>query len=93
MMTKQHYDLRLAIACYLINDDIIVPPYYHDHIVGAYSRSQSKWIVEQAASLTLFSAYYDDVFQLNDLSYPGQVALVWAENHIDDLDIHPSVAR
>ena len=90
-MTAQHYDLRLAIACYLINENIIVPPYYHDHIVNAYNRGKSEWVAEQAAALTLFSAFYDGILQLKDLSYPGQVALMWAENHIDDLGIQPSV--
>jgi len=92
-MNNQHYDLRLAIACYLNNENIIVPPYYHDHIVNAYNRSKSEWVVEQAAALTLFSAFYDDVLQLKDLSYPGQIALVWAENHINDLNIQPSAVR
>ena len=60
---------------------------------NAYNRNQLKWEVEQVAALTLFSAFYDDVLQINDLSYPGQVALIWAENHIEDLNVHPSVAK
>ncbi len=86
-MTNQHYDLRLAIACYLDNESMIIPPYYHDHIVNAYNHNQLTWVVEQAAALTLFSAFRDNVLQLTDLSYPGQVALMWAENHTDDLKI------
>ncbi len=89
-MIKQHYDLRLAIACYMKNEHIIVPPYYHDRIINAYNRSQLAWNSEQAAALTLFSAFYDGVLTLEDLTYSGQVSLMWAENHINDLSISPS---
>ncbi len=93
-MTNQHYDLRLAMACYLINDiRVIIPPHYHDHIVNAYNHSSLTWNSEQAAALTLFSAFYDGVLQLKDLSLPGQKALHWAEQHIDDLGIKATVNK
>ena len=92
-MTKQHYDLRLALACYFMNDNFIVPPIYYDHIVNSYNRNKIVWDVEQVAALTLFSAFYDGVFELKDLIYPGHVALIWAENHIDNLNVNLSVAK
>ena len=92
-MTNQQYDLRLAIACYLDNEAIIIPPYYHDHIVNAYDRGSLAWDVDQAAALTLLSAFYDDVLQLNDLSYPGRLALRKAIYLVDTLNIQPSAVK
>lgn len=92
-MTNQQYDLRLAIAYYLDNEAIIIPPYYHDHIVDAYNRGPLTWDADQAAALTLFSAYYDSVLQLSDLTYPGLIALRRAIYLVDTLNIQPSVAK
>lgn len=92
-MTNQHYELRLAIACYLDNERILIPPNYHDHIVNAYNHSSLTWNTDQAAALTLFSAFHDGILQLNDLSYPGQLALRKAMRDIDNLNIQPSVAN
>lgn len=86
-MTNRYYELRQAIACFLKDVNTFVPPYYHNHIVNAYNRSRMSWNTEQTAALTLFSAFYDGVLQLDELSYPGQIALLWAENHLDALQL------
>jgi len=61
--------------------------------VRTYNDNKKVWNVEQAAALTLFSAFYDGVLKFNDLSYSGQVALMWAENHIDDTFVSRPVVK
>lgn len=80
---KRLYELRLAIACYLVDDNVFIPAIYHDHILCAYDNSNLPWKAEQAAAFTLLAAFNGNALKLNELTYPGQVALVWAENHIE----------
>jgi len=87
-MTEQHYNLRLAMANYFKEGTtVIIPPHYHDHIVNAYNQGNLDWDADEAASLTLFSAYYDGVLKKDDLSFPGNKALQWAEQHIEMLGV------
>ena len=61
--------------------------------MNAYNRGPLPWDADQAAALTLFSAFYDGVLQLNDLSYPGQLALRKAIYLVDTLNIQPSAVK
>lgn len=82
-MTNQQYEIRLAASCYFQdNTTVIVPPYYYDHIVNAYNHSKLEWRPDQAAALALFSAFYDGVLQLSELTIEGHDALCRAEEYL-----------
>ncbi len=84
--TDQYYDLRLAVSCYFPEDaEIIIPSYYYDHIINTYNRGHLPWNMNQAATFTLLSAYYDGVLKKSDLSFAGKIALRWAHHNIDYL--------
>jgi len=87
-MTSQQYEVRLAAACYFqINTTVIVPPFYYDHIVNAYNQGQLEWNPDQAAAFVLFSAFYDGVLQLSELTIHGHKALEWVEEHLRETEL------
>lgn len=87
-MNNQQYLLQLEVMCFFDeNSRVVIPPYYYDHIINTYKHNAVEWDYKKAAALTLFSAFYDGVFEPYQLSYSGKSALAWAEQHIEDFAI------
>lgn len=92
-MRNQQYDLRLTIACYILDDGrTVIPPCYLDRIVKAYKQRGLPWNTEQAAAFTLFSASCDGVLQLSELTVAGRKALQWAEQNHAEHGFHETAA-
>jgi hypothetical protein len=84
-MTEQHYELRLAMACYFqTSENIIIPSRFHDEIITAYAESGLEWNPDQAAALVLYSAHYEGILHPEQLTIYGHRALAWAEEHLGD---------